>query len=150
MMEAAVGVFASREAAERGAAQLGVAEERVSVVSPETEGPGTGAKLGGVVGGALGAATGGSLGAVAASLMVPGVGPVIATGVLAALLFGAGGAVIGASAGEEVAGAVSWYEDALRRGRSLVIVAVDDEEQARKMREKLRAAGAESECTARW
>src|SRR5262245_46563544 len=48
------------------------------------------------------AAAGSSLGTVAASMMLPGVGPVVATGIVAALLLGAGGAVIGAAAGKEV------------------------------------------------
>jgi hypothetical protein len=54
------------------------------------------------VGGALGIATGSSLGTAAASLMLPGVGPVVATGMVAALLLGAGGAVAGAAAGEKI------------------------------------------------
>lgn len=103
----------------------------------DSEGPGLGKAMGAVVGGAVGAAGGATLGAAAASLLVPGVGPVIAAGVLAAALLGAAGAATGAVAGDAAEEALGEglphedlfvYEDALRKGHSVVVVFVDDEE----------------------
>src|SRR4051794_11859834 len=56
----------------------------------ETEQPGMGAALGGVVGGALGMAGGLGLGPAVASLLIPGVGPVVAMGLAASVVFAAG------------------------------------------------------------
>ncbi len=50
---------------------------------------GMGKAMGGAVGGALGAAGGATLGAAATSLLVPGVGPVTAGGIIGAALLGA-------------------------------------------------------------
>ncbi len=141
----------------------GVSRESVSVLTPasseaeihsrvatsETEGSGMGKALGGVVGGAAGAA--------AASLLIPGVGPVVATGVLAWALFGAGGAVGGAIAGGALEEKMSrglpkdelyLYEDALRRGHSVVFALVEEDQVAR-TRAALEAEGAESLDAAR-
>lgn len=113
------------------------AEIERSVPTTETEQPGMGGALGGVVGGALGAAGGMPIGAALASLLVPGVGPVLAAGVVAAALLGAGGAVAGAAAGSKMEGAIEGlphdelfvYEDALRKGKSVIIVVTDDDAQ---------------------
>src|SRR5215210_1558418 len=146
-MKSTVGIFTSRANAERAVERLrsaGITDNRISLLTPgaseekvhavattETEQPGMGKAVGGVVGTALGASSGMMLGAAAASLLVPGVGPIIATGIIGAALFGAGGAVAGAAAGEEVEESMEdglpkdelfVYEDALRRGRSVVIV----------------------------
>ena len=93
-MSTVAGIFNSTAEAERVAAALregGFGEEHVSLLTPgttqgeldkvpttETEQPGRGTALGGAVGGALGVAGGLHLGAAAASLLVPGVGPVLA------------------------------------------------------------------------
>ncbi|HYJ47562.1 MAG TPA: hypothetical protein VEV81_13190 [Pyrinomonadaceae bacterium] len=173
-MSTVAGIFKSRADAERAADNLrsaGVADERINLLTPgttaaeveetvpttETEQPGMGGALGGTVGGALGAAGGMTIGAAAASLLVPGVGPVIAAGVLGAALLGIGGAAAGAAAGDALEESVEGlphdelyvYEDALRRGRSVVIVTADDETQADGARAVLAQAGAESLDAAR-
>src|SRR5262249_38876680 len=105
-MEPVTGVFQSAEAARRAAIELrnaglrpddlnllfpGSSEERIhSLPTSDTEQPGVGAAIGGVVGAALGAAGGFELGT-AATALIPGVGPVLAVGIAAAALFGAGG-----------------------------------------------------------
>lgn len=169
-MESVVGIFRSAEPARRAAeaiVQAGVSRESVSVLTPgsseaeihsrvattETEGSGMGKAVGGVVGGAAGM----GLGAAAASLLIPGVGPVVATGVLALALFGGAGAVGGAIAGgaleEELSRGLPkdelyLYEDALRRGHSVVFALVEEKE-ADIVRRALEAEGAESLDAAR-
>src|SRR5436190_1848520 len=173
-MESIVGIFNSLADAQRASAlvqSLGIPEKRIAVLSPhtsqseieaqipttETEQPGMGAALGGAVGGALGVAGGLHLGA-AASLLIPGVGPVFAAGLIGAALLGVGGAATGAAAGGALEDSMARglphdelfvYEDALRRGRSVVIVVAEDDEQASVARGVIRQAGAESIDAAR-
>src|SRR5947209_8264272 len=172
-MSTVAGIFNSRADAERAAGRLreaGVTEDRVSLLTPgttqeqldevpttETEQPGMGAALGGAVGGALGVAGGLHLGA-AASLLIPGVGPVFAAGLIGAALLGVGGAATGAAAGGALEDSMARglphdelfvYEDALRRGRSVVIIVAEDEEQANVARGLMSQAGAESIDAAR-
>jgi hypothetical protein len=174
-MSTAAGIFNSRADAERALEQLssiGISQDNISLISPgttdaqvdaavettETEQPGMGAALGGLVGGAMGAAGGGTMAAAAASLLVPGVGPVLAAGIIGATLLGAGGAAIGATTGDAMEDAVApglphdelyVYEDALRKGRSVVIAVTEDDEQADAARNVLAQAGAESIDAAR-
>lgn len=173
-MSTVAGIFNSRADAERAVANLrsaGLADERINLLTPgtspeeveetvpttETEQPGMGGAMGGAVGGALGAAGGMTIGATAASLLVPGVGPILAAGVLGAALFGIGGAAAGAAAGNALEGSIEGlphdelfvYEDALRQGRSVVIVTADDDTQADSARTILSQAGAESIDAAR-
>ncbi len=124
----------------------------------ETAQPGMGKAGGGLVGGALGVAGGLHLGAAVASMFIPGVGPVLAAGLVGAALLGAGGAAAGAAAGgaaeETIAGGLPHdelyvYEDALRQGRSVVIAVADSDEQAEAARAALASAGAESLDAAR-
>lgn len=172
-MKSAVGIFKSREDAERAVEELrsiGIREENLSLISPgasleqieevpttETEQPGMGKAMGGVVGGAIGAASGMSLGTAAASLLLPGVGPVLATGILAGALLGLGGAVGGAAAGNALETGmdeglpkdeVYLYEDAVRRGRTVLIALVEDD-QIERARALISQAGAESLDAAR-
>src|SRR6185436_17706951 len=149
-MESIVGIFNSFADATRASAMLrslGIPDNRIAVLSPQTsegeieahiptsdtEQPGVGAALGGTIGAALGVAGGLEAGAAAASLLVPGVGPVIALGILGAAILGAGGAAAGAVAGRAMEDGMAVgiphdelfvYEDALRRGRSVVIAFV--------------------------
>ena len=173
-MQNVVGIFGSREAAQRSAENLrsiGISDDHINVLAPgaggesiedvpttETEQPGMGAAIGGVVGGALGAASGMSLGAAAASLLVPGVGPIMATGILGAALLGAGGAVGGAAAGDALEGGMAdglprdelyVYEDALRQGHTVVVALVESDDQAEAARKILDQNGAESLDAAR-
>lgn len=158
-MKSIAAIFRSRADAERAAQRLialGCAPEYLTVLSPgaqprdavpsdEGESQGTGAAIGAVAGGATGAAIGMPLGA-AMSLAVPGVGPVIALGIIGAALFGAGGAAIGSALETKLSHGVPRddlfiYEDALRRGRSVVVVLTEDEELGERARETFTAAG---------
>jgi hypothetical protein len=160
-MKTIAAIFQSRADAERAAQHLtalGLSPERLTILSPgsgervrdavptdEGEAQGTGAAIGAVVGGATGAAAGMPLGA-AMSLMVPGIGPVIAVGLIGAALFSAGGAAIGSALENTLTHGVPRddvfiYEDALRQGRSVVVALVDDEAVAERVREALGAAG---------
>jgi len=146
-MQTIAGIFTSRAEAERTARFLeaiGVPPSRITVLSSgsatdrlptdEGEAPGTGAAIGAVVGGATGAAVGLPLGA-AITFLVPGIGPVIALGVLGAALFGAGGAAAGSALEQSLVTGVPRddrlaYEVALRRGRSVLVALEDDPARA--------------------
>lgn len=169
------GIFNSYVDASRAAGNLrsaGIAEDSINLLAPgtqigelekdvpttETEQPGMGKALGGAVGGALGVAGGMQIGAAAASLFVPGVGPILAAGIAGAALLGLGGAATGAIAGDKIEESFSEgvpqdelyvYEDALRRGRSVVIAFAEDDAQKDAAREVLSQAGAESIDAAR-
>jgi hypothetical protein len=168
-MEIITGIFRTRAEAEAAVDELksvGVPDGRIGLLRPgvtekeletklpvsDTENPGMGTAMGAAVGGALGAATGASLGAAAASLLVPGVGPVIAVGLVAATLLGAAGATTGAMAGKSLEEALGEglphedlyvYEEALRRGYSVVVSFAADGEQADRSREALERYGSE-------
>src|SRR5437868_3010462 len=174
-MKTVAGIFGARGDAEAAVArlrELGLAENTISLLMPgttpeeldervpttETEQPGMGKALGGTVGGALGIAGGLHLGLTLASLFVPGVGPVLAAGVIGAALLGAGGAAAGVAAGgsieEHLAAGLPHdelfvYEDALRQGRTVVIAVADSDEQGEAARHALGQAGAESGDAAR-
>src|SRR5947209_5761800 len=174
-METVAGIFRSRAQADSAIQNLvtaGVRQENINVLAPgttpeeieskvpttETEQPGMGTAIGGTVGGALGIAGGMHVGAAAASLFVPGVGPIFAAGLLGAALLGAGGAATGATLGNEVENNMAdglphdelyVYEDALRQGRTVLIVIAEDGPQADAARSILAQAGAESLDAAR-
>ena len=160
-MHSVVGVFSAWEAAERATKTLGLPEDRFSVIASDRREPqetDIGAPLGGAVGGALGAATGSAIGTAAASLLLPGVGPVIATGVIAAVVLGVGGAAFGSRAGGDIEDATEvqppardafFCEEALRRGRVIVVALVETQHQAEAVRRALSRAGAESLETTR-
>jgi hypothetical protein len=106
----------------------------------------------------MGVAGGLHAGTVAASFLIPGVGPVLAFGLLGALIFGAGGAATGALAGGALETAMAdglprdelyVYEEALRRGRSVVIAFTDEEQIAASARVAFERAGAETVDAAR-
>ncbi|MGA9769926.1 MAG: hypothetical protein WBV94_12855 [Blastocatellia bacterium] len=173
-MKTTVGIFNSRADAERAVDRLrsiGIPDNSISFLTPgetektleavattDTEQPGMGSTLGGVVGGALGTASGMSLGAAAASLFVPGIGPIIASGIIGAALLGTGGAIGGAKLGGELEEGMAdglpkdelfFYEDALRQGRSVVVALTKDEEQDSQARTIIKETGAESIDAAR-
>ena len=174
-MEDIVGIFNSLADARRAAAivrTFGIPEDRITVLTPhtseveieasvptsDTEQPGMGKAMGGTVGAAMGVAGGATAGAAVASLLVPGVGPVLALGILGAALLGAGGAAAGAAAGDALEHGMSdglprdelfLYEDALRKGRSVVIAFAEDELIAENARAGLASAGAETVDAAR-
>ena len=90
--------------------------------------------------------------------LVPGLGPVTALGLLGAAILGAAGAAIGATAGSKAEEStyeglpedeIFVYEDALRKGRSVVVAMTDDRHSAPELRDLLGKAGAESVDAAR-
>ena len=173
-MEVVTGVFRSRNEAENAANQLrslGIAEKNIGVLAPgsgedrveagvpvtDTEEPGMGKAMGAAVGGAMGAAGGATLGLAVASLAIPGVGPIIAFGMVGAALLGVVGAAAGSAVGdqaEEELGEgiphedVFLYEDALRHGKSVLIAYVDEDHEDR-AREIMDSTGAEDIDTLR-
>jgi hypothetical protein len=174
-METVAGVFRTREEAEKAVQQLhslGIPNDRIALLTPgmseenveesvptsDTEQPGMGTAMGGAVGGAMGVAGGATIGAAAASLLVPGVGPVIAGTILGAAILGAGGTATGMAVGGALEeGLVKGlphdelylYEDAVQHGRSVVIAFVEADENEDAARDILARAGAESIDAAR-
>ncbi|MGA7906485.1 MAG: hypothetical protein WCA16_03685 [Candidatus Sulfotelmatobacter sp.] len=168
-MKAVSGVFKTRADAEhavREAQDAGVPADRITLLTPgtkdqiekevqsvpmdATEQPGMGKAIGGLVGGGVGI-TGGAL----LVALVPGVGPITALGLLGAAILGTAGATVGAAAGGKLEESTSEglpedeifvYEDALRKGRSVVIALAENETSASGLRDLL---GAESVDAAR-
>lgn len=141
------GIFIKFQSAQRAVDTLismGVQPDKINLLTPnsdevdlqkvptsDTEAPGIGKAFGGFLGGALGAAGGMQLGATAASLAIPGVGPILAFGTAAAVLMGAGGTVGGAAFGEYMEESLNeglpkdellLYQEALRKEWSVLIV----------------------------
>ena len=171
-MESVVGVFRSRVEAEEAVERLrnqgifqftvltpGDPEWKIERISTDDmEQPGMGAAIGGVVGGAMGIAGGLELGAAVATVLIPGIGPVIVAGVLGAAMLGATGATAGAAVGQGMEQSLSeglpkdelyLYEDALRLGRSVMVVVTESQDQAALARSILGDSGAESVNAAR-
>ncbi len=168
-MQAVTGVFRVLADARRVVESLrskGVAADKITLLSPgdgdnvdsvpidTAEQPGIGKAIGAVVG-AAGGLSGGSL---LMAAVIPGVGPVTALGLLGAAVLGAAGATVGASIGESLENSsteglpedeIFVYEDALRKGRSVVIALAEDAEGADRLRELLKREGAETVDAAR-
>ena len=173
-MQIVTGVFKSENNAETAVNQLrslGIPEKRIGIVRPgshperleagvpvtDTEDPGMGRAMGAAVGGAMGAAGGATAGLAVASLVVPGIGPLIAFGMVGAALLGVMGAAAGSAVGDSVEQElgegiphedVYLYEDALRHGHSVVISYVDGD-QADKAAKVMNETGAEDLDTLR-
>ena len=120
--------------------QAGFSSSEVSLISryrddntlaDDASGTTTGATAGAVVGGGTGLLA--ALGVIA----IPGIGPLVAAGVLATTLVGAaGGSVVGGLIGALTDYGVSEedahvYSEAVRRGSSLVTVRTDDDRSAK-------------------
>lgn len=173
-MEPVTGIFDSFDQARQSAQDLkdqGIAEDNINLLAPGAsaanidsipstagEQPGMGKAVGGVVGAAIGTAAGAPLGMILASAVLPGVGPTIAIGLAASALLGVTGAIGGAAAGSSLENALTEglpkdeifvYEDALKQGRTVMIVFADDREQADLAREILKRNEAESVDAAR-
>lgn len=131
-----IGLMARGEHSELTGAERG--EVHGEVASGAAKGATTGAALGGLLGLAVGAA----------SLAVPGIGPILVAGPLASALAGAGvGAVAGGGIGALVNAGVSEeaarsYVEGVRRGGTLITVAAADDERAARAAEILRQHGA--------
>jgi len=168
-MKAVSGVFRSRQDAERAMTEmhsLGVRDDQVTLLTPEKmetglqsvpavagEQPGMGKAIGAVLGG-----TAGLSGAALVVAAIPGVGPITAIGLLGSAILGAAGAGLGAAAGAKLENSMTdglpedelfVYEDALRRGRSVVIALAENEASAARLRELLKAEEAEGVDAAR-
>jgi len=169
-MQAVTGVFATQDRADQAIETLlanGVPASQITLLTPGErrlppqrvpmdagEQPGIGKAIGAVVG-AAGGITGGSI---LAAAIVPGVGPVTAVGLLGAAVLGAAGAGVGAAAGGTLENSLTEglpedeifvYEDALRKGRSVVIVLAENADAAEPLRALLRLEGAEAVDAAR-
>jgi hypothetical protein len=166
-MEAITGVFDSRSDAEGTVEKLrasGLSADKVTLLTPgekakiekelhtvpvvAAEQSGMGKTIGGVVGAAAGLSGGPLLAAV-----IPGVGPILAAGLLGAAILGAAGASLGAVAGGKLEDSMTdglpedevfVYEDALRKGRSVVIALTEEGTDSSRIRELLKAGGAEA------
>ena len=173
-MQVVTGVFNSENNAETAVNQLkslGIADNRIGIVRPggradrleagvpvtDTEEPGMGRAMGAAVGGAMGAAGGATAGLAVASLVIPGIGPLLAFGMVGAGLLGIMGAAAGSAVGDSVEEElgegiphedVYLYEDALRHGRSVVIAYVDGD-QSSDAAKVMHDAGAENLDTLR-
>lgn len=167
-MKTIVGIFSSYQKAQEAVSFLLASEipaKNLRLLTPQAslqqvgsvpttagEQPGMGTTLGGVAGSAVGLAGG----VVGTSLLLPGVGPIIAFG--ATLLGGLTGAAAGATAGGALETSlieglppdeVFVYEDALRHRRSVVIALAEDASQEEMIRLSLEREGAESIDAAR-
>ncbi len=171
-MEAVTGVFETRSAAERALADVhnaGIPSDKITLLTPgsvdqvdkevrsvptdTTEQPGMANAMGALLGGGVGF-TGGSV----LMALVPGLGPITALGLLGAGILGAAGATVGASVAGNIEKAsyeglpedeIFVYEDALRRGHSVVIALAENSGAASVVRDLLKRDGAESVDAAR-
>jgi hypothetical protein len=164
-MESIAGVFKSPTDAKNGLAlllPLGIPKDRINILTPHTtekelaavpvddaEAPGVGKALGAAVGATIGLAGGMGLGGAVTSLLIPGIGPVLAIGFAGAALLGVLGGAAGSAIEKTTTGGLPGdelfvYEDALRQGRTVVIAQAENETQASAARGALEEAGAES------
>jgi hypothetical protein len=169
-MKAVTGVFVSSSDAQRALSQfheLGLKEDRLTLLTPKgaadqeaaapivsAEQPGMGKAIGALVGAAAGIAGGPML----IAALIPGVGPITAIGLLGGAILGAAGAGVGAVVGGKAENSMTdglpedelfVYEDALRKGRSVVISLASDDVEASVFRELMKAEDAESVDAAR-
>lgn len=139
-MGTAIGVFDSRDQAEKAVKELrvrGVPDNSIVFMSRSERDANSMAKeFGAYIGGLVGGAAETTTSPATASLLLPGLGPVFALGFGAATLLGIGGAGAGAKAGEasahdedapvvesaESSGDVAFFRHALAEGRSIVAV----------------------------
>jgi hypothetical protein len=161
-MQAVTGIFKTQDDAESAVNQLrslGIPENRIGIVRPgsaperleagvpvtDTEDPGMGRAMGAAVGGA-------TAGLAVASLAVPGIGPLIAFGMVGAALLGIVGAAAGSAVGDTVEEELGkgiphediyLFEDSLRHGHSVVLAYVEEGDQADRAEEAMHNAGAE-------
>jgi hypothetical protein len=169
-VQAVTGIFSSPNKAERAVAVLreaGAPADKIILLTPGKieqelqsvpvdagEQPGMAKAVGAV----LGAAGGLSAGTLLTAALIPGVGPVTAIGLLGGAILAAAGAVVGGAAGGSIENSqtrglpedeIFVYEDALRRGKSVVLALTGDADEAGHLRELLQTEGAEEVDAAR-
>jgi hypothetical protein len=169
-VKAMTGVFRSESDAQHALSEIrsaGFNQDRLTLLTPAStkldqnaipvtaaEQPGMGKAMGAVVGTAAGM----SGGPLMVAALIPGVGPITAIGLLGGALLAAAGASVGAVVGGKLENAMTEglpedelfvYEDALRKGRSVLIAMAEDESAASPIRDLLRAEGAETVDAAR-
>jgi hypothetical protein len=170
LMKTVTGVFSSQEEAQRAVSAIhssGLSVSKTTLLSPgadaanaksvpvvASEQPGMGAAVGAVAG----AAAGMSGGPLLLAALIPGIGPITAIGLLGGAFLAAAGATVGGVAGKKLENSMTEglpedelfvYEDALRKGRSVILALVHDEATAAKLRELMKTEGAETVDAAR-
>jgi hypothetical protein len=177
-MKAITGIFETRAQAERAVTKLegaGVSSEKIVLLTPgtqseaevekkenQTTAPTHERDMGKVAGALIGSAA--AVGAVGGPLVaaIPGVGPVVVVGLMGAALLGAAGASVGAAVGGKVEKKLEKdepeslvenelfvYEDSLRRGRSVVAVLAEEDQDPAAVYEMLKAEGGQTVDAAR-
>jgi len=168
-MQSVVGVFTSCAAADKAVREMlqqGIPPQSLifltseqlpqqveQVPTTDTEAHGMGKAIGAFVGGVVGATAGLGLGSAVASLVVPGVGTILAAGIGAASLLGLAGAVAGEEIGDRSEDAmdqgvprddVLLYRELLKRRRTLVIANLQADDMAETARTIMQQNGAEN------
>lgn len=167
-MQTVAALFRDRMQAERAIDEMrrmGMDPQRVSVVTRDrresreiAESTGAEAGAGAATGAGIGAILGGAAGWLAGigALAIPGLGPIVAAGPIAAALGGAG---IGAITGGLVGALTGWgfsedeargYENRVREGDILLTVEIPEGEDAALAQDLLRRAGGQSVGTGTW
>jgi len=169
-MKTVTGIFASQSDAQHAMAEMrlaGAHDDRITLLTPGSgqaelesvpnmvaDQPG----MGKAVGAFVEATTGLSAGPLLLAAVIPGVGPVTAIGLLGGAVLAAAGATVGSAAGGSLENHMTEelpedeifvYEDALRKGRSVIIAQVNDETETSRFRELLQTEGAETVDAAR-
>jgi len=138
-VETAIGVFSSRDRAEQAVTELlrqGVPEKSIVFLTrSEAEANNIAKKLGARIGGLAG----GAAGVIAATLLLPGVGPAFALGLGGAALLGLAGAGAGATMSSAEVGVakptpdekcpedVRFFREVLKEGRSVIVVRTESQ-----------------------
>ncbi len=149
-----VGIFDDAAHAERaltGLREAGIRPAQVSVVArdaadratlsdgdEDAEGAAGGAVTGGMIGGLAGFLIGSS------ALVIPGIGPIVGSGIIVATLTGAGigaatGGLVGALTAQGVPNEAEGYQTRVQEGRILLTVHADSDEEARTAQRVLRS-----------
>jgi len=148
-VQTSVGVFSSRPDAENAVRELlnlQVPREAITFMTPQIgadDSQGVAKDMGAYVGGAVGGGAGLSVGIAAASLALPGIGPILAIGVGAAALLGLGGAALGGKAGSAIDAALeaeaqeqdpqaAFFRKVLKEKHSVLVVRTADADVYRK------------------
>jgi len=167
-MNIVTGIFVTVADAERARKRLEsmIGRDKITLLAPgqpanpakpvevtAAEQPGIGKAMGAAVGTAVGISGGTEIGAAAATF-IPGVGPVVALGILGGAILGFLGAEAGAAMDRAATDGLPEdeffvYEDALRRGHSVLIVSPERESTAASIRQLLEQEGAEAVDAAR-